>query len=133
MELAGYYSEQRAWTEVLRVTSLAQGISPFDASLLKRQAEAYEALDEPLQAADRYKRLALIDGPREGDYRMARARALRAAGEMALARRETVTLLEKMPRYWEAQQLLLELTAPAPAPEALTESPQPTEEPDAVR
>lgn len=112
MALAEHYAEAAAWDEVLRVTAIAHGISPFDIGLLRTQADAYQAAGRPLEAAERFARLALADAVREGDYRMARARALQAGGETAEARRETVALLEKMPRYWDAQQLLLELAAP---------------------
>lgn len=131
MALAEHYAEAAAWDDVLRVTAIAHGISPFDIGLLRTQADAYKASGRHLEAAERFARLAVADAVRAGDYRMARARALQAGGDTAEARRETVALLETMPRYWDAQQLLLELSAPPESAEE-TAPVEPAESEEAV-
>lgn len=108
-ELAPLLAGHGRWREAAAVLQRAAQVTPFHVPLLTEQVDYLVeagALDEAVRQLGK---LIYLDPARGTQYRLRRARILADDGEVAAARREVVALLEEMPYYWDAQQLLLEV------------------------
>ena len=108
-ELAPLLAGHGRWREAAAVLQRAAQVTPFHVPLLTEQVDYLVeagALDE---AVCQLKKLLYLDPARGTQHRLRLARILADDGEVAAARREVIALLEKMPHYWDAQQLLLEI------------------------
>ena len=56
-----------------------------------------------------WRRLIYLDVPGRAEHRLNLAETLAKKGEVVAAKAEVLALLETMPHFWDAQQLLLEL------------------------
>lgn len=106
VELLG---EDGDWAGVIRVSSWALGIDPFDLGMHRALFESrLEAGDHEAALAE-LELLQHLDASRLIDYRLRRIKILMAQESWGPARRETVALLEKTPHFWEGQRLLLKI------------------------
>jgi len=109
MALAEHYAEQGAWEDVLRTARVGFAIDPFDVRVREHMLEAAIALGETDAAIHALGDLAYLDETRSTDYQLKRARLMAESGDSSRAKAETIALLEELPHFWEAQELLLEI------------------------
>ncbi len=109
LELAGLEMERGRWPEALWALQRASGGLAFTAELHRLQVECLLATGRLEEASQALRRLAFLDPPRRRDHRLQLAHLLRRSGAVAQARREVLELLQEVPHFWAAQQLLLEL------------------------
>jgi len=109
LALSGFYVEDRDWTAALAVLERALAVRPFQVEILARRAEVHEMLADWDAAIADWRRLIYLDVPGRAAHRFNLAEALAKKGEVVAAKAEVLALLETMPHFWDAQQLLLEL------------------------
>ena len=109
LALGGLYVEDKDWMAALAVLDRALAVRPFQVESLARRAEVHEMLADWDAAIADWRRLIYLDATRRAEHRLNLAEALAKKGEVVAAKAEVLTLLETMPHFWDAQQLLLEL------------------------
>ena len=109
LALSGFYVEDKDWTAALEVLERALAVRPFQVEILARRAEVHEMLADWDAAIADWRRLIYLDVPGRAAHRLNLAEALAKKGEVVAAKAEVLALLETMPHFWDAQQLLLEL------------------------
>ena len=55
------------------------------------------------------RKLIYMDRPRQTEHRLSLAKVLAEKGEVTEAKTEVINLLETVPHFWAAQELLLEI------------------------
>ena len=109
LTLSGFYMKDRDWAAARAVLDRALAVRPFQVEILTRSAEVHEMLEDWDAAIADWRRLIYLDVPRRAEHRLNLAKALAKKGEVWAAKAEVLALLETMPHFWDAQQLLLEL------------------------
>ena len=107
--LLEYYAGQQDNEAILRVTDWALGIDPYSPELYTTQLDALVSLGKHTKALEQLAVLEVLDSAHKLEYRLQKARSLKALHEQEQAKRTVLTLLEEVPHYWDAQLLLLEL------------------------
>ena len=107
--LSGFYVEDKNWTAARAVLNRALAVRPFQVEILARRAEVHEMLADWDAAIADWRRLIYLDVPGRAAHRLNLAEALAKKGEVRAAKAEVLALLETMPHFWDAQQLLLQL------------------------
>ncbi len=107
--LAGLHLREGDWEGVERAADWALGIDPYDPSLYRMLTEARTKTERGPEALDALAVLMHLDSSNTPSYRLQRAHILADSKEWAPAKTEVVRLLEDMPNFWEAQQLLLDI------------------------
>jgi tetratricopeptide (TPR) repeat protein len=108
-QLAQLLREDGATTGALEAAWYAFDINPFDLENLSDLFAAQRAAEQKPEAIGTIQKLIYADKANRVDHRFDLAQLLAEAGDRDSAMWETVTLLETMPHYWEAQKLLLTL------------------------
>lgn len=108
-ELTGLLKAEKQWAEAIQTARTAFEVNPFDVDNLRDWEQCALGLGDVKQALQLVDKLLVLDKTHELDHRLEHARLLARAGDRAPAKAETLLLLERMPHYWEAQQLLLEI------------------------
>ncbi|MDE2723786.1 MAG: hypothetical protein OXI59_10470, partial [Gemmatimonadota bacterium] len=109
LALSRFYVEDKDWAAARAVLDRALAVRPFQVEILTRSAEVYEMLEDWNAAIADWRRLIYLDVPGRAEHRLNLAEALAKKGEVVAAKAEVLALLETMPHFWDAQQLLLEL------------------------
>ncbi len=109
MQLASLLMEQDKAQSAAVVLARAAAIIPFHVPLVAARAQALSAAGQWDDAVEQWRLLLYMDPARAVQHQLELARSLYAQGALAAARRQVLSLLEKTPRYREAQQLLLEM------------------------
>ena len=110
------HAERKDWPKVLDYAARYQAVDPLRPEPHRSEAEASEALGKTAPAIAAYRTLIQLgpSDPAGTHYRL--ARLLRTTGD-ASAKREVLLALEEAPRFRDALDLLLEITAnPSPKP-----------------
>lgn len=115
--LAMLEHEDQNWEEAAELAEWAIGIDPYDVNLRTIQADAWLHLDRPRDALDALATLAYLEPLRATEHRLRRAHVLKDVGEPAEAKNEVLRVLEDVPHFWDAQELLLNLVDTAAADE----------------
>ena len=114
LALAALYARDQHWPEAITALDRAGDVIPFRPTLLADRARYLQTAGDLDRAADDLRKLVYLDSTRQTQHRLALARVLQAQGDKQTAKRELLTLLERTPRFWDAQSLLLELLAEEP-------------------
>jgi len=93
------------------VLARAAQVIPFHVPLVEARARYLGDAEQWGDAVEQWRLLLYMDPARGAQHQLELGRALYAQGEVAAARREVLVLLEKTPRYRQAQQLLLKMAA----------------------
>ncbi|MCZ6636224.1 MAG: tetratricopeptide repeat protein, partial [bacterium] len=109
LKLARIRAEEQNWSQALDLLDRAFGVNPFDVSMLTDWAQFSIAAGELDGAEKMFRNLVHLDPPRKADHRLALARVLAKRGSASEAKREVIALLEEMPHFWDAQDLLLQI------------------------
>ncbi len=109
LTLSGLYVKDKDWAAARAVLNRALAVRPFQVEILARSAEVHEMLEDWDAAIADWRRLIYLDVPGRAGHRLNLAEALAKKGEVKAAKVEVLALLETMPHFWDAQQLLLEL------------------------
>ena len=109
LSLSGFYVKDKDWAAARVVLDRALAVRPFQVEILMRSAEVHEMLADLDAAIADWRRLIYLDAPGRAEHRLNLAEALAKKGEVKAAKAEVLALLETMPHFWDAQQLLLEL------------------------
>lgn len=107
--LSGFYVKDKDWAAARKVLDQALAVRPFQVEILTRSAEVHEMLADWDAAIADWRRLIYLDVPGRAAHRLNLAEALAKKGEVKGAKAEVLALLEIMPHFWGAQQLLLQL------------------------
>jgi len=107
--LAGLYADAADWSGLERIACGAVAVDPFDVEFGRMALDAQRELGEDAKALETVRRLQLIDSPRTAEYQLAQVELLMNLDRWDDAKRHTVQMLEKTPRFWDAQRLLLTL------------------------
>lgn len=107
--LASLLMQSGRGQEAMVYLDRAFAVHPFQVGMLQQRVKAAQQADDLERALTDLKRLVYLDAPKRADHRLAMARLLIKKGDVGAAKAEILTLLETLPHYWEAQQLLLEL------------------------
>ena len=109
LELVTLLSESEDWAGLVDAARQTLAIDPYDVktrgTLVKGLLETGE-LEAALAALDV---LAHLDSGNATERRLQRVQILTTAGDWVAAKEQVIGLLEELPHYWEAQQLLLEI------------------------
>ena len=108
-ELIEIFTEDGEWSEVARIADWALGIDPYEIGFHKAFVEGLLNTAREEDALRSLNVLAHLDAAHAIDHRLHRAQIYRDMGEFAPARSEVVKVLENVPHFWDAQELLLEL------------------------
>jgi tetratricopeptide (TPR) repeat protein len=109
LTLAGEYQRRGDWDGVIRTADWVLGIDPYDPTPYKLLTEAKSKTGRGAEALDPLAVLMHLDDGNAAGYRLQRAHILRDTQQWGPAKTEVVKLLEDMPNFWEAQQLLLDI------------------------
>ena len=93
----------------MEMADWALGIDPYDPAIYRVYVKALLESDDFSRAMEPLNVLIALDEANEVDYRLQRARLYARQEEYPVARMEVIQLLEDMPHYWGAQELLLEI------------------------
>ena len=107
--LSEFYVKDKDWAAARAVLNRALAVRPFQVEILARRAEVHEMLANWDAAIADWRRLIYLDVPGRAAHRLNLAEALAKKGEVKAAKAEVLALLETMPHFWDAQQLLLQL------------------------
>ena len=108
-KLVTLYREENNWPKLAEMAKRATRIDPFDVSMRKALLDAYIQSGNDTAALDSVSHLAHLDPARAGDYGVQRIEILMRLEQWEPAKREILVVLEEMPHYWKAQQLLLSI------------------------
>ncbi len=107
--LSEFYVEDKDWAAARAVLDRALAVRPFQVDILRQRAEVHELLANWDAAIADWRRLIYLDVPGRAAHRLNLAEVLAKKGEVKAAKAEVLALLETMPHFWDAQQLLLQL------------------------
>ena len=108
-DLAGYYAAEGRWDKVMEMTEAGYAVNPFDLPLRMLMLQAYRELDHTEEALNALDELAYLDKSRSTEYRFEHADLLADSGRLLEAKVSVIKLLEELPHYWAAQELLLDI------------------------
>jgi tetratricopeptide (TPR) repeat protein len=108
-QLLEIHTEAEEWEEAAAAAELAFDIDPFHVANLRDWRASLIRQGDGERALQLVMKLAYLDKARAVDHRFDRAALLAATGDREAAHAATVALLEELPHYWEAQELLLEI------------------------
>jgi len=126
--LMDYYKEESDWDALLKWALWGIGIDPYDAEIHRAAVQGTQALDRDKDALPHLDVLAHVDEARGLEYQYQRANVLDIIGERDAARMEVLKLLEEMPHYRNAQELLLRIHESEPAEKTIEPESEPTVE-----
>ena len=109
LALANFDLRNGDWDGVEHAADWALGIDPYDPSLYRMLVEARTKTGRGPDALDALAVLMHLDASNTPGYRLQRAHILADSKQWDPAKTEVVRLLEDMPNFWEAQQLLLDI------------------------
>ena len=98
-----------AWEEVTPVLERAFEMVPFQVSVVSGLAKAKTETGNLEGALKDIRKLIYMDAPRKVEHRIQLAEVLAQKGDLQTAKAEVLALLESMPYYWGAQELLLRI------------------------
>jgi tetratricopeptide (TPR) repeat protein len=101
--------ERAAWDDVMAYARWCLAIDPFDISVHQALRRAQDGVGNSEEALQTLGVLAVLDGERSAEYRLAAARLHLSLGRRDVARRTVLEVLEAYPAYREAQLVLLSL------------------------
>ncbi|MBT5832552.1 MAG: hypothetical protein HOH77_20370, partial [Candidatus Latescibacteria bacterium] len=96
------------------VLKRAFAVHPFQVDMLKQRVLAAVQLEDFEQAQGDLKKLVYLDTPGRAEHQLSLARLLLKKGDSDAAKVEVLSLLETVPHFWDAQQLLLDLVEQNP-------------------
>jgi len=108
-KLCQLFEASGRWSDLMAVTRQALDIDPFDIGLNRLQLKALGHLDRGEDQLRVLRKLVDLDKDRAVTYRLDYIDLLIKRGNGALAKEETLDLLEEMPSSWDAQRRLLTL------------------------
>ena len=111
LRLVELYREDENWAEAIRMGNEALGIDPYDVATRRGMVEMLRASgagDADLLLRQ-IETLIHLDPSRAADYRLEKSRLLTEKDNWDDAKSELVRLLEEVPHFWEAQDLLLDI------------------------
>gem|GEM_PF-1816953 len=108
-KLVAVLREDEEWDAMVRAAEWGLGIDPFDVALRKAVYEGLVKKEEYARALDALRRVLALDSARRVDYQCESVGLLMKLQRWEQAKKETVALLEDMPHYWRAQELLLRI------------------------
>lgn len=91
------------------VLDRAFAVHPFQVAMLKQRTLAAQGMGDFDGAQGDLKKLIYLDAPGRATYQLDLARLLALNGQKEAAKAEVLALLERVPHFWDAQQLLLDL------------------------
>lgn len=109
--LAALRKDAGDWRGVMEAATGGSAVDPFDVNLGRLLLEAQRELDLREDALITAERLAALDTPHALDYRLEKARLLMKLERWSEAKRAIVMLLEDVPHYRQAQELLVDIVA----------------------
>lgn len=136
--LVDHYTEESEWDDLLIWAQWGIGIDPYDPEIHRAVVKGVQELDRDIEALPHLDVLAHVDEARGLEYQYLRAEVLATIGERDAARMEVLKLLEEMPHYRSAQDLLLRIhdsepeTDPEPEIDSETEIDPEAEPEDAI-
>ncbi|MCH8883095.1 MAG: tetratricopeptide repeat protein [SAR324 cluster bacterium] len=101
--------KEEDWAGAAEMADWALGIDPFDAPMRQSYLDSLLRSGDNTGALRVLSQLVAVDKPRATDYRLKRVEILIGEEEWPRARMEAVALLEDVPHFWEAQQMLLSI------------------------
>ncbi len=107
--LGALYVQNKDWAAARAALDKALAVRPFQVETLARSAAVHERLSEWDAAIADWRRLIYLDAPGRVGHRLNLAKALAKKGAVKAAKAEVLVLLETVPHFWDAQQLLLQL------------------------
>lgn len=125
-ELVRLHQEDENLEKVKTFAKWGIGIDPYNPLFHTALFDAEVATDEFERALDRIDLLLAVDPSNWVDYRFKKASLLAELNDAASAKREALELLESVPNYWNAQELLLDIADTPAEPEEATSSEEST-------
>jgi tetratricopeptide (TPR) repeat protein len=116
LTLLDHHKDAADWDAMLEWAQWAIGIDPYSAELHRTIVEGVQELDRDAEALPHLDVLTHVDEARGLEYQYLRADVLATIGERDAARMEVLKLLEEMPHYRNAQDLLLRIHDSEPEP-----------------
>lgn len=122
-ELVRRFRDAENWERMMTVADWGLGIDPYNTELHKAYMDGLLEQGEDDMALAQLDLLLQLDRGNWVEYRYQKAGILAKMDEIDLAKQEILGLLEAVPNYWKAQELLLELAerAQESEPEAAVE------------
>jgi tetratricopeptide (TPR) repeat protein len=109
VKLATLLIEEGDAKAALDVLDRAFAVHPFQVAMLKQRVLAAQQLGDLTHAQANLKKLVYLDLPERAEHQLNLARVLAKQGDRVAAKAEVIALLETVPHFWDAQQLLLDL------------------------
>lgn len=109
IELMDFYQQEGDWPNVAAQADWALGIDPYSPALYRALVNALAKMQRGDEALDALEVLTHLDSGKASGYRLQRAQILTEMKDWELAKREVLLLLEQLPHFWEAQELLLRI------------------------
>ena len=109
LEAATLLAAHQRWGEAASVLQRTAQIVPFHIPLLTNRADYLIAAGDLDAAVLQLRKVLYLDPARGPRHRLQLARTLAQQGATPAAKSEVIALLEEMPSFWDAQQLLLEI------------------------
>jgi tetratricopeptide (TPR) repeat protein len=107
--LSQIYVKDKTWDAANETLDRAFAVNPFHVEMLVQRAQVHLASGDLDGAEADWRRLVFLDGPGRATHRLNLAKTLAEKGEKKAAKAEVLALLESVPHFWDAQQLLLQL------------------------
>ena len=117
LELMDLYRAEDDWQGVVAKADWALGIDPYSPEIYRTLVEALVKTQRGDEALDALGVLTHLDSGKASDYRLQRVQILRDMRDWEPAKREVLLLLEELPHYWKAQELLLQIVEDGAAEE----------------
>ena len=109
LDLAAGKAALEQWEAAATALGRARQVIPFNLEVAALQADYLDRADNFAAAARLRRQLIDLDPSRQSQHRLALARALVQQRHLKAAKTEVLVLLEGLPHFWEAQELLLEI------------------------
>ncbi|MCH7910035.1 MAG: hypothetical protein IIB38_10505, partial [Candidatus Hydrogenedentes bacterium] len=109
IELLALYQQEEDWPNVVAQADWALGIDPYSPKLYRALVDALVKTQRGYEALDALRVLTHLDSAKASDYHLQRAEILAELKDWEPAKREVLLLLEELPHYWKAQELLLRI------------------------
>ncbi|MDP6038814.1 MAG: hypothetical protein QGG64_09710, partial [Candidatus Latescibacteria bacterium] len=107
--LSKFQIEDKTWGAADETLDRAFAVNPFHVEMLVQRAQVHLAVSDLDGALSDWRRLSYLDAPGRAGHRLNLAKTLAKKGETKAAKAEVLALLESVPHFWDAQQLLLQL------------------------
>ena len=117
IELLDLYQREGDWPKVAAQADWALGIDPYSPELYRALVDALAKTQRGYEALDALEVLTHLDSGKASNYRLQRAQILTEMKDWEPAKREVLLLLEELPHYWKAQELLLRIVEDGAAEE----------------